>query len=332
MQSNDLVQNISERIIKYRPNVYENNLTIQYASVSIILRQLANKPPEILYLLRAKRESDPWSGHVAFPGGKREESDHMDSKITAIRETLEEIGVDLNSDTFQYLGRLDDLRIGFGQKMVVSPHVFMQLTDREEPYKISESEVQSVRYISIPWISQQLALFSQYGTKLRDDSESKNGAHGKEVAMNMSRLIPVLKKLPPWIINSNAMTAKFPNICLHEHNNLSTKLAHELDEDYVLWGLTLKMTVHLFDVAGIFEFYTPHDVMIHRYGLKNRLNGYNENWFVNLFMRSSSSSWYEGGSMLILKRIAKTATIGVLTLLAIVIAQIMFKVITPSAL
>lgn len=62
------------------------------AAVSLILR----KGPEMEALLirRADAEGDPWSGHMALPGGRREPSD-PDLLHTALRETLEETGVHL---------------------------------------------------------------------------------------------------------------------------------------------------------------------------------------------------------------------------------------------
>ncbi|MBM3264690.1 MAG: CoA pyrophosphatase, partial [candidate division Zixibacteria bacterium] len=60
----------------------------------------------VLYILRARREGDPWSGHIAFPGGRIEDTD-AGPQETAERETLEEIGLDLRAG--RCLGRLDDL-------------------------------------------------------------------------------------------------------------------------------------------------------------------------------------------------------------------------------
>lgn len=61
---------------------------------------------ELLVIKRADVAGDPWSGHMALPGGGREPGDR-DAYDTARRETLEEIGVDL--DEGHFLGRLDDV-------------------------------------------------------------------------------------------------------------------------------------------------------------------------------------------------------------------------------
>jgi 8-oxo-dGTP pyrophosphatase MutT (NUDIX family) len=64
-----------------------------HAAVSLVLR--AGREIDVLLIRRAEAEGDPWSGHMALPGGRR---DRLDESLlqTAIRETLEETGVGLN--------------------------------------------------------------------------------------------------------------------------------------------------------------------------------------------------------------------------------------------
>jgi len=75
------------------------------AAVSIVIRSGADM--QILLIRRAESEGDPWSGHMALPGGRRDPSDR-DLLQTAIRETLEETGVHLDNDGV-LLGRMDPL-------------------------------------------------------------------------------------------------------------------------------------------------------------------------------------------------------------------------------
>ena len=62
--------------------------------------------PQLLFIERARVEGDPWSGDIAFPGGRVEPQDDG-LQAAAERETQEEIGLDLGHG--RYIGRLDDL-------------------------------------------------------------------------------------------------------------------------------------------------------------------------------------------------------------------------------
>lgn len=77
------------------------------AAIALVLRSGALDEPELLMIKRAEHEKDPWSGHVACPGGRMEPGDR-DLEQTAIRETLEETGVDLGA-VGRVLGTLDDI-------------------------------------------------------------------------------------------------------------------------------------------------------------------------------------------------------------------------------
>ena len=50
--------------------------------------------PEILFIKRASRRGDRWTGHVALPGGRRDPGD-ADDAAAAVRETAEEVGIAL---------------------------------------------------------------------------------------------------------------------------------------------------------------------------------------------------------------------------------------------
>lgn len=81
---------------------------------------------EVLFIKRAENPRDRWSGHIAIPGG-RQDAGETDVQ-TAIRETYEEVGIDLNRNGF-FVGGLDQrlLRISWGSRiaMVLCPYVFV---------------------------------------------------------------------------------------------------------------------------------------------------------------------------------------------------------------
>lgn len=60
-----------------------------------------------MFIKRAAREGDRWTSHVALPGGKRDPEDE-DDKATAVRETSEEIGLDLNGRDAMFVGNLPE--------------------------------------------------------------------------------------------------------------------------------------------------------------------------------------------------------------------------------
>jgi 8-oxo-dGTP pyrophosphatase MutT (NUDIX family) len=94
------------------------------AGVAIVLRD-APGGPAFIVIHRAHRSGDPWSGHMALPGGRQHPED-PDLPTTAARETREEVGVDL-ADGGRLIGTLDDLRaIGGGRPLdlVITPFVF----------------------------------------------------------------------------------------------------------------------------------------------------------------------------------------------------------------
>ena len=80
--------------------------------------------PRVLLMRRAERAGDPWSGHISLPGGRHEPTD-ADLLATAIRETREEIAVDLAGATL--LGKLEALhpRTSGPAGIEVTPFVFV---------------------------------------------------------------------------------------------------------------------------------------------------------------------------------------------------------------
>ncbi len=93
------------------------------AAVALVLREAAGGP-EALFIERARHPGDPWSGHMAFPGGRMDPED-AGPRAAAERETLEEVGLDLSGA--EPLGRLDDLEgrhAGRRSGLVVSAFVY----------------------------------------------------------------------------------------------------------------------------------------------------------------------------------------------------------------
>jgi 8-oxo-dGTP pyrophosphatase MutT (NUDIX family) len=95
---------------------------VRQAAIAVILIEL-HAALEVLLIERAIREGDPWSGHMALPGGHVDPSD-TDLAATAERETLEEVGLDL-ARFGERLGRLSDVAPVRAVPIAVRPFVYL---------------------------------------------------------------------------------------------------------------------------------------------------------------------------------------------------------------
>jgi 8-oxo-dGTP pyrophosphatase MutT (NUDIX family) len=106
----------------HEPVIAERDGSFFEAAVALVLRIPRGDRVEVLFIKRAARADDPWSGQIAFPGGRR---DAMDQTLedTAIRETHEEVGLELRTNSI--IGALDELRprIAVLPSVIVRPFV-----------------------------------------------------------------------------------------------------------------------------------------------------------------------------------------------------------------
>ena len=108
---------------------------------------------QLFFIKRANNPKDIHSGHVAFPGGKREKNES--SLFTAIRETWEEVGIDLSDSKFLYLGRNNESNVYQYRrlrKLFVCMHgkanlVFLQLSDEDLKLNLNTQEVQDTVWV-----------------------------------------------------------------------------------------------------------------------------------------------------------------------------------------
>jgi len=107
------------------------------AAVAVLIRLGGGGEPEIFFIERAVYEGDPWSGQIAFPGGREEPGD-SDLLDTVSRETFEETELDLRQEAI-LAGVLDDLRPRTVRlpAVVVRPFVFL-MPDPPQPVLSSE--------------------------------------------------------------------------------------------------------------------------------------------------------------------------------------------------
>jgi 8-oxo-dGTP diphosphatase len=114
------------------------------ASVTLLLK-LEGERPYILFVRRVQDSSDPWSGQIALPGGKREPKD-KDLKETVIRETLEETNINLlNNCTF--LGVMSTFQSKPRPEIRVLPFVIL-LRD-ELSIRLNKKELEEYFWMSL---------------------------------------------------------------------------------------------------------------------------------------------------------------------------------------
>jgi len=140
---------VIEIISSHQPSLIPIEEAPQRAAVAVVLREKTTEPGiEVLFIRRVEHPDDPWSGHMAFPGGRVDpgESDPVD---TAIREACEEVGLHLARDG-RPIGRLDELRAmakGKVLPLAIAPVVFV--LDKDVPLTPQPEEVASFIWVGI---------------------------------------------------------------------------------------------------------------------------------------------------------------------------------------
>jgi len=123
---------LSARLATAEPEKLPERHQTRRSAVAMVMDQDSLSSASLLLIQRAKHDADPWSGHMAFPGGRQETFDR-NSLATAKREMHEEIGFDIDrphdpNTRGQVVGRLSDFstrKRAIPIDMVVSPYVFL---------------------------------------------------------------------------------------------------------------------------------------------------------------------------------------------------------------
>lgn len=104
-----IVARLEQRLLHLRPTEAPMQKDSRLAAVMAVLRVSNSNEhdAELLFIKRAVVARDPWSGHIAFPGGRHDVSDST-LEHTAIRETREEVSIDIGRYG-RVIGQLDDL-------------------------------------------------------------------------------------------------------------------------------------------------------------------------------------------------------------------------------
>jgi 8-oxo-dGTP diphosphatase len=113
------------------------------AAVALLLKPV-DQALQVLFVKRVETRTDPWSGQMALPGGKRDVKD-QNLKQTVVRETLEETNIKL-LDRCRFLGVIEPLRSTQRPEMKVLP--FIILLEYEPIIKLNE-ELEGFVWISL---------------------------------------------------------------------------------------------------------------------------------------------------------------------------------------
>ncbi|KZT65560.1 hypothetical protein DAEQUDRAFT_746970 [Daedalea quercina L-15889] len=227
--------------------------------------------PEILFLRRDKPDAAGDAGrmsgsgprtreaHVAFPGGKTEEGDEG-GMYTAMRQTWEEIGLDLAESAYTPIGQLDDREVttSLGKRllMVLSPFIFLQLA----PYTTSVDPAPGTALHWVP-LAELLPLPSSAQTRrprwshVTVDASSRLAPRNSSALRLLMRVLVGSMQFPAILISPSASAAvplahapagdaKSQLLAIDEKR---ATLEHGADgeEELKLWGLSLGMTLDL---------------------------------------------------------------------------------------
>ncbi|EPS40115.1 hypothetical protein H072_6092 [Dactylellina haptotyla CBS 200.50] len=197
--------------------------------------------PEILFIKRSPRSGDRWTGHVALPGGKRDKEDNGD-EAAAIRECIEEVGLNLTSGEALLCGALPQRVIitNWGQKplMVLCPFVFLWTEEMMPPLKLQASEVAAAFWIPIGSL-----IDGKHRTHHPIDVSDR-------MAAGTSQLLKPFFKVMFGSMFASAIHLK-PEEVSFSHSNDSQEQMHE---DLMLWGITYAVLADLLDFLPPFDF------------------------------------------------------------------------------
>lgn len=125
------------------------------AQAAVLLMVRPTDPLELLLIERAEKEGDPWSGHMALPGGRREPRD-ADLLGTALRETEEEVGVVVPGGSV--LGGLDELRPSARRRFSITVAPYVAVVPVATTPIPAPAEVETAIWIPIPHLASDEAV------------------------------------------------------------------------------------------------------------------------------------------------------------------------------
>ncbi|GLI72435.1 hypothetical protein PoHVEF18_000612 [Penicillium ochrochloron] len=217
--------------------------------------------PEVLFIKRASREGDRWTGHVALPGGKRDPED-VDDRAAAVREASEEIGFDLTTDDVISVGNLPERVVttswGSVPLMVLCPFVFLTTRNDCPTLKLQPTEVASTHWIPL----RALLSPSLRTVEYVDISQRFAGQYGYMARLAVRSLMgwmqfAAVRLLPSETQQCTSVPGFVPDDTTKQKSLISKIKAWtlsnqaesgDLNRPLLLWGLTLGVLADFLDM------------------------------------------------------------------------------------
>lgn len=218
--------------------------------------------PELLFIKRAGRPGDRWSGHTALPGGMRDPED-ADDLAAAIRETREEIGLDLDTVDCLRAGNLPERLVtttwGKDTLMVLCPYVFL-LTGKTVPVL----HPQPTEVAAVHWVPLRGLLSTTLRTREFVDISSRMAKHVGPVIHKVLRfmmgkmMFSAVKLVPSESVYASSIAGFIPTEGGDNYGTVSgwaqapygvpeSSKSLAFQQPILLWGLTLGVLADFLD-------------------------------------------------------------------------------------
>ncbi|OCK85303.1 hypothetical protein K432DRAFT_287060 [Lepidopterella palustris CBS 459.81] len=224
--------------------------------------------PELLFIKRATRVGDKWNGHVALPGGKRDPEDE-DDMVTAVREAMEEVGVDLSYAHAISIGNLPQRVVttswGKVPLMVLCPYIFLLTSPSIPPLRLQPTEVASTHWVSLRALLSPAQRTYEYANVSQRLAKSELGIKKWFLQAMLSKmmfaavhLIPsestYCSSIPGFVPESPLQTSK-QSMSQRMRGWWPKEVSTAPQTPLLLWGLTLGV------ISDFLEHIPPHKAM-----------------------------------------------------------------------